>query len=154
MKKRALCVFLCMAAVLCLCLTAQAAYAKLQRGDASNEVYRMQTALASLGYSITCDGKYGAATERTVRQFQKDQGLSQDGVAGNLTLTRLYQLAPGAAAIPQITVTQVPYQQPTGSASTYQKLKFGDSGAAVLQLQSALNSVGFALKADGVYGAA
>ena len=133
--------------LVCFSVSAFAAYTKLQRGDYSNEVYRMQTALAQLGYSITSDGKYGAATERVVRQFQKDQGLKVDGVAGNATLTRLYLMSSGTAA-----ATAVP--SGAQSSSSYQKMQYGDVGANVLQLQYALNSLGFSLKADGKYGAA
>ena len=146
--KKALFLFICLFVSLCICVTGLAAgYAKLQRGDYSEDVLRMQTALAAMGYTITADGKYGAATERVVRQFQKDQGLSVDGVAGNMTLTRLYQLVDGT-----VYATALPT---AGQASAeYQKLQTGSSGSEVLKLQTALNTLGFNLKTDGKYGSA
>lgn len=73
------------------------AYDKLEKGMSGENVLCMQLALKSLGYSIEADGKYGAATVRIVKSFQRQQGLSQDGVAGNQTLTVLYSLAPSYA---------------------------------------------------------
>ena len=35
------------------------------------------------------DGIFGSQTERAVKQFQKQQGLTQDGIAGPATLKRL-----------------------------------------------------------------
>lgn len=71
------------------------AYNKLKRGSKGTEVLRMQEALKQLGYSLDADGKYGPGTAETVKQFQKNYGLTADGVAGNKTLTLLYSLVPG-----------------------------------------------------------
>ena len=76
------------------------AYDKLEKGMSGENVLCMQLALKSLGYAIEADGKYGAATVRIVKSFQRQHGLSQDGVAGNQTLTVLYSLAPSYAASP------------------------------------------------------
>ena len=37
----------------------------------------------------TADGNYGAATTAAVTAFQKDKGLTQDGVAGPTTLAAI-----------------------------------------------------------------
>ena len=76
------------------------AYTKLEKGASGDDVWAMQTALQSLGYSITADGKYGPATVSVVKAFQRKHGLEADGVAGNKTLTLLYTLVSGAGSRP------------------------------------------------------
>ena len=88
---------LLMAAVLLLPVSAQA-YTKLEKGSQGAEVTAMQAALQSLGYTVMVDGKYGTDTESVVRSFQRQHGLTADGVAGDKTLTLLYALTGAAAA--------------------------------------------------------
>lgn len=87
---RAACLFLALAL---LASQAQAAD-KLKKGSKGAEVLQLQSALKSLGYSITVDGSYGNGTMNTVKTFQKQHGLKADGVAGVQTLGLLYALAP------------------------------------------------------------
>ena len=152
MLKRWLC--LLTAAILALGVFAASGaaetYQKLQRGDYSDDVLRMQKALISLGYSLTADGKYGASTEAVVRIFQKAQGLKVDGVAGQATLETLYSLS-GASAGPTAPAPTI-VTQPAADG-TYIKLKYGATGPAVKNLQLALISLGYSITADGVYGA-
>ena len=59
-----------------------------------NDVLLVQQALIKLGYSISaCDGVYGAETARAVTEFQRDQGLSADGMVGKKTRTLLLSLS-------------------------------------------------------------
>jgi len=60
----------------------------LRRGDKGPYVTKAQTELAQRGYSLGSsgiDGDFGPATEKAVKQFQKDWGLDQDGVIGPKT---------------------------------------------------------------------
>ena len=60
----------------------------LRRGDAGPYVTLAQTELINRGYDLGkwgADGKFGEATERAVKQFQQDWGLSMDGVIGPRT---------------------------------------------------------------------
>ena len=60
------------------------------RGDA---VKRLQNALISAGYKSivrTADGIYGQWTYDAVKAYQKDHGLSVDGIAGKNTQNSLY----------------------------------------------------------------
>ena len=59
------------------------------RGDA---VLRLQRALLNAGYSQVrvADGVYGRWTYDAVRAFQRDHGLSVDGIAGRKTQNALY----------------------------------------------------------------
>lgn len=61
-----------------------------KRGSRGEEVKKIQQKLKDLGlYSIAVDGIYGAKTEEAVRAFQRQKGLSADGIAGPNTLKAL-----------------------------------------------------------------
>ena len=60
----------------------------LRRGSKGSYVTLAQTYLMQRGYSLgPCgiDGDFGSATEKAVKQFQKDWGITQDGVIGPQT---------------------------------------------------------------------
>lgn len=86
---RALSVLLCLVLLLSIS-PAQAAFTTLRRGSKGDSVRLMQQALAQLGYSVKVDGSYGPATQRVISSFQRVNGLKVDGVAGHVTLSRLY----------------------------------------------------------------
>lgn len=59
-------------------------------GSRGQEVRQIQTKLRQLGlYSGSVDGIYGTATQKAVRQFQKNCGITADGIAGPKTLLYL-----------------------------------------------------------------
>ena len=61
-----------------------------QLGSRGQEVRQIQQKLRELGlYSGSVDGIYGTATQKAVRQFQKNCGLTADGIAGRKTLLYL-----------------------------------------------------------------
>lgn len=63
------------------------AFALSKRGSQGSEVRQIQQKLIEWGYlSGTADGIYGAKTEAAVKRFQKNNGLTQDGIAGPATL--------------------------------------------------------------------
>lgn len=63
----------------------------LRNGCSGQEVKTLQRALIGLGYDIvgTADGIFGTKTEKGVRMFQHDHGLTADGIAGEKTLAAL-----------------------------------------------------------------
>lgn len=61
----------------------------LDRGDSGDDVRQLQKKLREVGYALRPDGVYGPATERIVRQFQKDVGVVVDGRVGPKTQARL-----------------------------------------------------------------
>ena len=64
----------------------------LRRGSSGEYVTLLQTKLIQRGYDLTpygADGKYGAKTETAVKAFQKDAGLSADGICGRNTWSAL-----------------------------------------------------------------
>lgn len=57
----------------------------IRKGNRNVYVKEMQTMLDRLGYSLgICgvDGDFGAATEKALKEFQRDHQLDQDGVCG------------------------------------------------------------------------
>ena len=69
---------------------APAAEALSKNGSTGAEVKAIQETLKDRGlYSGSIDGIYGAGTQAAVKKFQKQQGLTADGIAGPLTLKRL-----------------------------------------------------------------
>ena len=151
------------ASVMALILFASSAlaagYTTLRYRDEGDAVRQMQTALNSLGYTTGgTDGKFGPATEKAVRQFQQNNGLKVDGVAGNATLTRLYALADGSGS------SGSGSSSGGGSSSgstkglfggNYAKLEYGSQGDRVKLLQQALTDLGFFTgSVDGRFGTA
>ena len=55
----------------------------IRKGSAGNPVRRAQKRLTLGGYDTGgVDGIFGAKTETAVKRFQKDRGLTQDGIVG------------------------------------------------------------------------
>lgn len=72
--------------------TAVSAYTtKLRRGSRGAQVKKLQQQLITLGYLTEGedDGKYGPKTAWAVMLFQRDEGISVDGVAGTQTFVHL-----------------------------------------------------------------
>lgn len=64
----------------------------LRRGDKGEYVTVLQTELMQRGYDLGkwgADGSYGQATETAVKAFQKDSGLTADGICGPKTWAAL-----------------------------------------------------------------
>lgn len=62
----------------------------LSRGSSGDQVRVLQKNLKALGYDVgEIDGDFGKYTEAAVMQFQADNGLYVDGVAGSITLGQL-----------------------------------------------------------------
>ena len=75
--------------------TAVGAYTRtLRRGSRGKQVTKLQQQLITLGYlpEGEDDGKYGPKTAWAVMQFQQDEGISVDGVAGYQTYSTLNEV--------------------------------------------------------------
>lgn len=69
------------------------AYGNLAIGSRGDEVKKLQQYLIDSGYDIGSyglDGVYGNDTANAVKKYQKDNGLTVDGIAGNNTLSKMY----------------------------------------------------------------
>ena len=62
----------------------------LKRGSAGQDVRKVQRQLVDKGYRLVVDGDFGPKTEAVVKQFQKDKGLSSDGIFGRQTYGALF----------------------------------------------------------------
>lgn len=64
----------------------------VRKGDSGNAVKILQLVLVAYEYNIGkygADGDFGSDTESAVRQFQKNSGISVDGIVGNDTWSEL-----------------------------------------------------------------
>lgn len=67
----------------------------LLRGSRGADVADVQTRLKELGYNPgPADGIFGRMTEEAVIRFQRDHGLTPDGVVGPITYNALFQPVP------------------------------------------------------------
>lgn len=140
-------------------------YATIKHGMTGDRVRLLQTALNSAGYgSLKVDGKFGTGTLTAVMVFQRAQGLTVDGAAGKLTLTRLESVlsggnAPIVTAAPVVTdAPTMPPVSPTTAPGTAwvkpaRKLYSGATGEDVKSLQGRLKELGYYTGAiDGKFG--
>ena len=102
----------------------------LKQGSSGSEVYSLQDKLKSIYYAnFNPTGYYGVMTRQAVMNYQRDNGLVADGIAGYWTLMKL------------------------GMADVNSYLKYGSRGSNVVEIQNALNSNGFSVgNADGIFG--
>ena len=120
---------------------------RLEKDDEGVLVEELQDRLKELGYySNSCDGKFGDRTVDAVKAFQKNNGLSQDGIAGSATLKKLYS----EEAVDAKGKTAGEEEQTASANGTLQK---GDKGDAVKELQQRLKELGYyKTTIDGEYG--
>lgn len=110
-------------------------------GNYSEEVKNLQRDLTTLGYSTNgIDGYFGNNTYSAVLRLQKDYGLTQDGMAGRQTLSKINDLI---------------YKAKNGNVQSNQNdnrsdtliisgnLSIGMKGTSVSNLQSALTKLGY-----------
>lgn len=97
-------------------------------------VRRYQTALQNKGYDVGgIDGIAGDKTYNAILKFQSDNGLDADGMCGTQTQTKLF----GASQ---------------GGGTTSSTLKLGSNGSLTRYLQIMLNTMGYSLSVDGIFG--
>ncbi|MBQ7455853.1 MAG: peptidoglycan-binding protein, partial [Clostridia bacterium] len=127
----------------------------IHRGTRGLAVTRLQQRLVELGYySVTPDGVYDTNDINAVRAFQKQNGLTVDGVAGLDTQLALYaDSAIPAWATPTPKPTATPKPSATPAPSTSETLSIGSKGDSVNLLQARLTTLGyFTDTIDGRYG--
>ena len=114
------------------------AYNLLKRGSSGSEVLALTTRLKELGYLHSATSSYNDTVVAAVRQFQKNNGLAVDGMAGQLTQTVLYSVSAIGA-----------YE-----SGVYPTLVRGDRGLALIYtLQQRLKDLGYyTIRVDGIFG--
>jgi N-acetylmuramoyl-L-alanine amidase len=118
---------ICLLALGLFALSPEAVPALARTGSTGTQVRRVQQRLIALGYlSGSADGIFGEKTRSALVQFQRDKGISADGVAGVVTLTAL--------------------------GIVFQR---GDSGEDVTAIQQKLTALGYySGSTDGIFGSA
>ncbi len=108
----------------------------IKNGSSGSQVKSIQNKLIKLGYDLSkfgTDGQFGDETEKAVRQFQGDQGISVDGIVGPVTQKHFNNAKkPSNKSI-------VPYPG--------HLIKSGNRGENVKRIQRAVG-----VKPDGIYG--
>lgn len=72
----------------------------LRSGDAGEDVEELQLDLRRLGYAVLVTGTFGPITERLVCDFQRDHGLTTDGIYGPATRQALAAALAGKEGSP------------------------------------------------------
>lgn len=107
----------------------------LRLGSQGEDVKYLQNLLNYIyGPELNIDGIFGTKTETAVKKFQKDYGLAVDGIVGRNTWNKLEQIR-SAPVEPLATV------------------RLGSTGSDVKYLQDILNSLGYSVVADNIFGA-
>lgn len=140
---------------------------KVMPGDNSDDVAKLQQALNVLGYyNEEIDGNYGKSTIKAVKRFQKKRSLSADGIAGNGTISVLFNIPSNSTNIEKHNkddnIENTEYESKSNLKNIYtiedigstpRTSKPGDSGEDVVKLQQALAlSSCYKGKIDGSYG--
>ena len=92
----------------------------LRKGDSGEYVTLFQTKLYQLAYDIGSsgiDGKFGSATEKAVKEFQKDNGLPTDGIVGQQTWDYIDKADP--KKLYTVTIQHLPYYKAEGLVKQY-----------------------------------
>lgn len=103
--------------------------AQAKTGDSGSAVRGIQKRLLALGYfEGACTGRYGEATEKAVREFQRRNDVAESGNVDSATCEKLYSDAAIALHAPGA-------------------MRFGDSGSDVAELNASLSALAY--PADG-----
>lgn len=110
-------------------ISVSGSYNKLELYKEGTDVYNMQYALYELGYyQGKVNGIFDQNTYGAVKEFQQNNGISVDGVAGTGTLQLLYSS----------------FAKPAGLTTVnYETLQLGSRTDAVIQLQGRLVDLGY-----------
>ena len=136
----------------------------LRRGDKGEDVRAFQQLLIDQGYLAAggADGSFGSGTEKAVMQFQKDQGLTADGVIwpqtrqlmdhdfGPWTITKAMTRTEPGERVRVCNDCGYEQREPLEAGTTWIK---GARGESVRALQQLLGALGYNPgKSDGAYG--
>ncbi len=97
----------------------------IKKGDDGDNVILLQLRLRDLGYyNYKITGFFGDFTATAVKDFQKENGIKADGVAGSKTLDPLYSNSAKRKPVkPRILPKPSPRKKNTAGSSRYGKLR-------------------------------
>ncbi len=135
----------------------------LRLGDVSDDVYLIQTRLNRISKNFPGipkitdqSGLFAAGTEDAVRAFQRQFGLTQDGIVGRATWYAIARIYGAVKKLTDINSEGVPIGDVTLLFNS--RLEEGDSGVGVRELQyflafiAAFNSSVRPVAIDGIFG--
>ena len=127
----------------------------VKSGSKGEDAMNVQSRLKELGYYRgLVDGEFGRASVNALKNFQTNNGLKFDGVAGTTTYNVLYSSAAVPFSVETPTPEPIPTATPAPTSSSFKTLREGMSGSEVKQLQENLIQLGYLTgKPDGKYGA-
>ena len=127
-----------------------------QQGSSGEEVLRIQRALNTISTQypgipmLVEDGFFGSATTTAVRAFQRQFSLTVDGIVGELTWNKIFEIS---ALIEEGELNGEDMPPYPGTL-----LRVGSRGAAVQLMQERLNSISIyypvipQIATDGIFG--
>ena len=93
-------------------------WSELTSKNSSAWIMAVQIALEKRGFDVgKVDGIFGAGTKAAVREFQKENGISADGLPGPQTIAKLLEGTPGTPETPANT-TGTPAETPANTTGT------------------------------------
>jgi len=102
---------------------ATASFRVLDLNSSGVDVIRLQTRLRELGYfNYRATGLYLGMTQKAVKQFQEQNGLGNDGQAGQITYTELFTVDAIRKGLASSIVPEVGEQQMTVATTVYGQL--------------------------------
>jgi len=124
--------------------------ASLKVGSSGPAVIKLQQELKRRGYSVAVDGDFGPKTQAVVKNFQKANGLTADGIVGKKTLS---VLCPPPKPAPTPAPAPAPADGFGDKAPTIRTpLNRGMQGEDVVELQKLLKARGYKVATDGDFG--
>ena len=94
-----------------------------KEGDSGTDVIKLQQALYLLGYYTgVIDGDYGTKTTAAVTRFQKNRGMSEDGIAGSSTIRVLFSGTAKTSASSSSSSSSSSTSSSSSSSTTYETL--------------------------------
>lgn len=124
----------------------------LRKGYTGTDVISVQQKLKDLGfYTGSVDGVYGTGSMAAVKAFQRQNGLTADGLVGSRTHAVLMSATSGSTS----NSGSGNSSSDSSSDQTYAEdtLSYGSTGSEVKKMQQALKALGYNVSADGSYGA-
>ena len=129
----------------------EATYTTLKVGSSGEAVTKLQQKLAEKGYLTQANvtGVYDSATEAAVRNFQKDNGLTVDGIAGEKTQHKLFNTVPeGTYTEGTVTPTIFPVERVDWYSGDIQQVWSVGTVAIITDVRT-----GISFRAQRLYGA-
>ncbi|WRZ89307.1 peptidoglycan-binding protein [Streptomyces sp. NBC_01007] len=131
-----------MAAPAAIKLTSSSCPNEIVQGQVSGCVTELQNLLNTHGAGLTADGEFGLNTLYAVREYQAATAIAVDGKVGPQTKSKLYTTAGSAPAPINL-----------NSSSCPANIVQGQKSGCVTELQRLLRHFGYAVEADGEFGA-